>query len=454
MTALQGKTVVIVGGSLTGLFHGLYLKRHGVDVTILEKDPSTIRSSHQAGIAFGPAVEEFLKKYDDTNLPNCIPAVATRLDFRKFLNVIHLKVQRHETSWTLLYNILRANFDGLVSQTVPDPPPPRPGDGNAQYLVGTKVTEMFVEERSQKESIKLGYIAGGLDGNSTTRGNERVKYITADLVIAADGLHSTIRRLLDPPGVPSEYSGYVSWRGTVPENEVSPETLEHFNSMTALGFINGSYFVVYCIPPDSGHFVGSGNDQPDSKGSVHNINPRLINWVWYYNIPDNTQEMTEVLTNKEGYVHSNTVPSGLVRPEVWSKYLTAVLPHVAEPCAELLSKTKYPFVTKVNDALSEKATFYDGRVILTGDALATFRPHIAVATEKAAKGVLELGKVWEGEKTLKDWEKGVLFYEKKVWLASRVLGTWGCRGWWEFFQELAAFIGFMLKHKLAGWIQS
>lgn len=244
MTALRDKTVVIVGGSLTGLFHGLYLKRHGVNVTILEKDRSAIRSSHQTGIAFGPAVEELLKNYDDTYLPNCIPAVGTRLDFHKFLNVLHLSVERHETSWTLLYNILRANFDGLVSSTVPNPPPPRQGDGKARYLVGKEVTEMIVGSKSQKESIKLGYLTRGEDGNSTTSRDERVEYIAADLVIAADGLHSTIRRLLDPPGVPSEYSGYVSWRGTVPEDEVSPQTLEHFGSMTALGFIKGSYFVV------------------------------------------------------------------------------------------------------------------------------------------------------------------------------------------------------------------
>lgn len=213
----------------------------------------------------------------------------------------------------------------------------------------------------------------------------------------------------------------------------------------------------YCIPPDSGHFFTSGpttKAHSDSRETARGASPRLINWVWYYNVPDNSPEMTELLTNKDGHIHSNTVPSGLVRPEVWNKYLTAVLPHVAKPYADLLSKTENPFVTKVNDVLCEKATFYDGRVILTGDALATFRPHIAVATEKAAKGVLELGKVWGGTKTLEDWEKEALFYEKKVWLASRALGAWGCRGWWEFFCEFGALASFLLKHKFHSWMSS
>lgn len=161
--------------------------------------------------------------------------------------------------------------------------------------------------------------------------------------------------------------------------------------------------------------------------------------------------MTEILTNQNGHVHSNTVPSGLVRPQVWEKYLAAILPHVAAPYAELLTKTKNPFVTKVNDVLCEQASFYDGRILLVGDTLATFRPHFAVATEKAARGALELGKVWDGEKTMEDWEKEMLDYEKKVWMGSRVLGTAFCRGWWEFARELGGFVWFLLKLKVVSW---
>lgn len=46
----------------------------------------------------------------------------------------------------------------------------------------------------------------------------------ADMVLAADGPSSTIRKLLTPE-VERRYVGYVAWRGTVPEAEVN-ETLE------------------------------------------------------------------------------------------------------------------------------------------------------------------------------------------------------------------------------------
>jgi flavin-dependent dehydrogenase len=51
-----------VGGSLAGLMHGVLLKRQGVDVTILEQDPSWHRVGNEAGIGFSENVSEFLNR--------------------------------------------------------------------------------------------------------------------------------------------------------------------------------------------------------------------------------------------------------------------------------------------------------------------------------------------------------------------------------------------------------
>ena len=48
-----------------------------------------------------------------------------------------------------------------------------------------------------------------------------------DLVVAADGPSSSIRKILEP-SVERTYAGYVVIRGTVPEPEGSPEALEVF----------------------------------------------------------------------------------------------------------------------------------------------------------------------------------------------------------------------------------
>lgn len=217
-----------VGGSLAGLLHGLYLKRHGSNVVVLEQDPSSVRSSHQAGIAFGPAVEEILQKHDETGLQSCTPAAATRIAYHKRPYFKELNIVRHLTSWGLLYRILRANFDGLASDAVPNPPPPREGDGKVEYRAGQKIAKL----EYANGAVTVGFV--GVDG---TQGS-----ITADLVIGADGVHSTVRSLLQAPTT-GEYSGYVAWRGTVCEKDLPPESAKYFENRTSMNILSDTYIV-------------------------------------------------------------------------------------------------------------------------------------------------------------------------------------------------------------------
>ncbi|KAK3302905.1 uncharacterized protein B0T15DRAFT_538526 [Chaetomium strumarium] len=422
------KTVVIVGGSLAGLLHGLYLKRHGSHVVILEQDPGAVRSSHNAGIAFGPAVEEILRKYDATGVQSCTPSVATRFALRKRQHFKELSIIRNLTSWGLLYRLLRANFDGLASDAVPDPPPAREGDGRAEYRAGQRVTKLQRHENGA--AVTVGFVGqDGVEGS-----------LTADLVIGADGQHSTVRSLVQARAV-KEYSGYVAWRGTVAERDLPPDVAEYFASRTCINLLKGTYIVSYAVPPDTGTFA---------PGS------RLINWVWYYNLPLGSPALTEVLTDSAGKTHGNTVPSGLARPEIFRKHLATTLPAMAAPFAALLSHPgQTPFVTKVNDALTETAVFWDGKVVLVGDALAASRPHFAVATEQAAQHCLGLAKVWGGEQTLQQWARDVTGYGKRIWLLSRVLGAFGLRGWREFVKVLCVYVAFLVRLRLGrgprGW---
>lgn len=121
---------------------------------------------------------------------------------------------------------------------------------------------------------------------------------------------------------------------------------------------------------------------------------------------------------------------------------------MAAPFAALLSATRQPFVTKVNDVLCEKAVFHDGKVVLVGDALAAFRPHLAVATEQAARHCLGLARVWEGEMTMEQWSREATGYGKRMWLASRVLGIFGLGSWGQLLKTLWVYVVFLVKLKL------
>ncbi|KAH6640998.1 hypothetical protein F5144DRAFT_641584 [Chaetomium tenue] len=408
------KSVVIVGGSLAGLLHGLYLKRHGSHVVILEQDPNAVRSSHQAGIAFGPNTDEILRKYDDTGVQSCIASTTTQLAYRKTWG-FHLNIARRLTSWGLLYRILRANYDGLASDAVPNPPPPRKGDGKAEYRSGQKLTNL----QDNHDSVTVTFI--DQDGTEDS--------LTADLVIGADGLHSTVRTLVQASTI-KEYSGYVAWRGTVLERDLPPETVAYFDGRPTLSFLRKTYLVSYPIPPDAGTFTRT---------------TRLLNWVWYSHAP----HPTPLLTDLTGHVHSNTIPTGLVSPSLWRAQLARTLPQMPPHLATLVAATRDDavFVTRVNDAVCEGAVYGGGRVLLVGDALATFRPHFAVATEQAAGHCLGLGRVWRGEWKLGEWEGEVVRYGRRMWMASRVLGVWGLGGWWEFWGVLGRFVGVLL----GGW---
>lgn len=172
--------------------------------------------------------------------------------------------------------------------------------------------------------------------------------------------------------------------------------------------------------------------------------------MWYYNLPAGSPALDEVLTDANGVVHGNTVPAGLVRPEVWRRHLAGALPRMARPFADLLAATRDPFVTKVNDALCEAArpVFRDGRVVLVGDALAAFRPHLAIATEQAARHCLALGRVWEGGLPLDRWGREARAHGKSMWLASRVLGAFGLGRWWELLMVACVYVAFLVRLKL------
>ena len=66
--------------------------------------------------------------------------------------------------------------------------------------------------------------------------------IVSGMVIAADGIHSTVRELMGVP-VRKEYAGYVAWRGTVSEDMLAPSTLGFFRDRMSFVKVAGTYFV-------------------------------------------------------------------------------------------------------------------------------------------------------------------------------------------------------------------
>ncbi|KAF2971312.1 hypothetical protein GQX73_g2266 [Xylaria multiplex] len=348
---MDAKSVVIVGGSLAGLLHGLHLKRCGYHVVILEQDRSPMeRRDHQAGIAIGPSVATLMERYDATGQEYVVHA--STLTQIKSSQPTKRHLTRRLTNWVLLYRLLRANFDGLSSPACKNPPPSMEGDGRTEFRNGKRVTQLNYDEETGIVHVFYVDVETGEEAS-----------ISATLVLGADGRRSTIRKLLTAPSLfsqlfnsPSQgkYAGYITWRGTVPECDVSSETANFFNDQVIIMYMNGSYMVIYVIPTEDGD---------TAQGS------RLINWAWYYPLPPDTAEMKSVFTDIHGVRHQFTVPKGLVQPQVWSQHLQGFIEEMVAPVAELVSKST-PFVTKIDDYMSSQGSFLGGHVILVGDALA------------------------------------------------------------------------------------
>lgn len=210
---------------------GLQLKRNGIDVSVLEQDPSKDRHSHESGVSIGPSVIKVLERYDATGRPFSIPARFLNFAWRKYPRVFSLNWAHNMSNWGCLYLVLRANFDGLPSEAVPEPPLPKPGEGKVNYQSGKRVTRITYDKVEQRAQVQFQDVLTG-----------ETDSLSADLVIAADGVHSTARQLLTG-STRKIYAGYIAWRGTVPEHVLSNSTVDYFSNRLNFSLINGSYFI-------------------------------------------------------------------------------------------------------------------------------------------------------------------------------------------------------------------
>ena len=189
--------------------HGIVLKRLGHNVHILNRNPSAVLHDQGAGLTALQDVQDFIQQFDLLEQPYSIPSPHVQFLNKDAEVVRKWDIATQMTSWNVLYNRLRANFDGLQTDFCPDPPTEViKGEGKAVYDYGKTVTN--VQYNDGHVTVEFTDANGG-SGTLHT-----------DLVIGADGPNSTIRQLMQPE-LQRKYAGYVAWRGAVLEQDVSEE---------------------------------------------------------------------------------------------------------------------------------------------------------------------------------------------------------------------------------------
>jgi 2-polyprenyl-6-methoxyphenol hydroxylase-like FAD-dependent oxidoreductase len=386
MGSLQPKSVIIVGGSLAGLMHALVIlsSANPPSVRILERSPTALLHNQGAGVVAGNETQEFFEK---VVRPGREIAITSQL--RHYIDregaVIEGSVENRQqrmTSWDLLYHLLRWRVDGLQSEYVKDlAEDDRP---KAQYNNGCNITSI----QEAGDQVKVTWTQKDL-GEQTA---------SADLVIAADGASSTLRRLLNPDSTRS-YAGYVAWRGTVPETSLSASAQEVFYEKFAFYHNTGTQLLGYLIPGENGTL------EPGK---------RLFNFLWYCNLAEGSAELEELMTDVDSKRHAITLPVGKMSPAVLEKQKRLAAEILPPQYAEVVQKTEAPFIQAITDNICSRNSFYDGKVLLIGDALAGFRPHTAASTGQAAFDALRLGELLDGAITREQYDGRVLEFARRV----------------------------------------
>src|ERR1700749_3948022 len=207
--------VVVTGGSVGGLTAALVLRDAGCDVTVFERSSAALQV-RGAGIA---ALETTMPFPTDRGGPwvggRLLADVSWSTVWIRFLradgSIQH--EQRHRylfSSWNTIYRSLLELFD--------------PG----RYQLGREVTGFGQAADSVRVTLA--------DGQRTE----------ASLLVCADGVSSLARARLMPEVRPS-YSGYVAWRGTVPERALPTATRERFADAITYQVLKNSHILVYPI---------------------------------------------------------------------------------------------------------------------------------------------------------------------------------------------------------------
>ena len=167
----------------------------------------------------------------------------------------------------------------------------------------------------------------------------------ADLAVFADGITSSARERFDPDAKPT-YSGYIGWRGTVPQSRLSASTRTALQDAITYNVIPHSHIMMYPIP---------GEDGIDAQH-------RLMNYVWYRNAPSGP-DLTEMLTGKNGFVGAVSVHPGQVQEPYISEMRQAAADLLAPAAAEVVLATENPYLQVISDVRSNRMA--RGRVALS-----------------------------------------------------------------------------------------
>src|SRR5262245_38748214 len=173
---------LVIGGALGGLFAASLLRTIGWDVAVFERAKGDI-AGRGAGLGTRAQLFEIMRRIGIRLDESIGVEMHSRIGLdRNGEMICEVPLRSIATAWDRIY--------GALKKALP----------SESYHPG-----MQLERFEQGTHNVVAIFADGLR-------------VEGDLLIGADGIHSTVRRQLIP-AVKPRYAGYVGWRGVVEEGD-------------------------------------------------------------------------------------------------------------------------------------------------------------------------------------------------------------------------------------------
>ena len=329
---------LVIGGSVSGLFVANLLRAIGWEVTVFERARGDL-AGRGAGLGIHEELFAVMRRIGIRVDGSIGVEVRSRTALDRSGNIVcEVPVRGIASAWDRIYRALK---NALPAQC---------------HRSGMQLEQFEQDARSVTAVFTDGSRAEG------------------DLLIGADGIRSTVRRLLMPEVGP-RYAGYVHWRGVAEEGDVPAALHDLIFHHMVFCFLDGE--VAFSVP------TAPGDDNTSQYG-------RRCQFVWSRPV-DYEIALPQMCTDASGRCHGTSIPPSLIRPELIRELKESAEVRLAPQIAALIARVAQPILHPIFDLESPRIAL--GRVALLGDAAFVARPHVGMGVTKAALDAQALAEV-------------------------------------------------------------
>lgn len=321
---MAGRKTIVVGGSMAGLFAANMLHRAGWSVSVLERSDVPL-SSRGAGIVTHAGMLALLQHAGVPAGSELGVAVRRRVSFdRRGRVTADIDFPQILMGWSRLHALLSAAL------------PPE------CYELKRWVQKVRVGSADKPAQVLCS------DG----------RQLEADLVVAADGVRSTLRGAI-LPDEPAQAAPYVAWRGMVPKAELSRAAQRRLGEVFVMVSEPGNEMISYPVLGDDGR--------------VH------LNFVWYRRVTPAQRQA--LFTDASGVYHRDGISPRAIRSHHLARARAQATVLFHSSLAELVEASGELLLQQIVD--QQASTMCRGRLALVGDAAFVARPHVGQGVTKA-----------------------------------------------------------------------